>query len=171
MERGQEKEGWLHFTGTEGGSQRAAATAGTWCCRRRVHSCVHHSAFTPNAMPRQKQAGLRGNCAAVSCVALVSDCREAWLTAAAWLRQPKGWPRLNFMQTLGSVRTIAAVQQEGLIKNEAEMLRSCHSVTWRDSVEWTQPWCVAVLSALKAKSPHSWRMTTQTHKPNYGEAQ
>lgn len=48
-------------------------------------------------------------------------------------------PRLNFMQTLDSVMTVAAVQQEGLIKNEAETLRWCHSVTWRDSTERMQP--------------------------------
>lgn len=84
-------------------------------------SRVHYSAFTPNVMPRQKQAGLRGYCAAVCCVALVSDRREALIDSCSVTTATK-------KLTPAQLGAIAAVQQEGLIKNEAEMLRLRHSV-------------------------------------------
>lgn len=64
-------------------------------------------------MPRQKQAGLCGSCAAFCCVALVSDRREALI---------------DICSVTMATKRLTPAQQEGLIKNEAEMLRLPHSV-------------------------------------------
>lgn len=126
-----------------------------WCCKRTKE-------LGGDASDVRNRTHCVASSCAVCCVALVSDCQDTWLAAAAWLwpLQQKGWVGLDFMcRGKSVVKVMTGCVDESITENKWETLPFFTNCVYELApTSQSNAFTVMILCSLIQPHPSSWNL-------------